>query len=138
MNGIKEINLKKINTEKGNIYKFLSRKDKFYKKFGEVYFSEIKKNKIKGWNFHTINKCHVSVIVGKVLFNFLKKKKNKFIHKKILLSSKQSKMIIISPKIYFSFKGIGTNNLIVNFTENPHSKLESKKCEVVNGIKIPN
>jgi hypothetical protein len=136
MIGIKILPLKKIKTKKGNIYKFLSRNDKFYKKFGEIYFTEIKKNSEKGWNFHTKNKCHISVIKGKVKFHFLKKNRKIFKSKKITLSSKNHKMIIIEPEIYFSFKGFDNFNLIANFLEKPHSKNESKKFEVVNNIKI--
>ena len=136
MIGIKILPLKKIKTKKGNIYKFLSRNDKFYKKFGEIYFTEIKKNSEKGWNFHTKNKCHISVIKGKVKFHFLKKNRKIFKSKKITLSSKNHKMIIIEPEIYFSFKGFDNFNLIANFLEKPHSKNESKKIKVVNNIKI--
>ena len=45
-------------------------------------------------------------------------------------------MIVVQPKIYFSFIGLGNFNLIVNFLENPHSKNESKKFKTVNNITI--
>ena len=138
MTRIKEIKLKKIKIKKGNIFKFLSNKDKFFKKFGELYFSEIKKNKIKGWNFHSLNKCHLAVLIGRVQFKFLEIKKKKIILKKKILSASKYKMIVIPPKVYFCFKGINKHNLIVNFMENSHSKKESKKFQVVAGIKIPN
>ena len=84
MIGVKKFPLKEIKTKKGNILKFLSKKDFFYKKFGEIYFSEVKFGKTKGWNYHKKNKCHLSVLVGKVRFHFLKKnKKNHFIEKKL-------------------------------------------------------
>ena len=34
-----------IKNKKGNLIKFVSRKDSFFKKFGEVYFNEIKYKK---------------------------------------------------------------------------------------------
>lgn len=136
MNGIKIISLRKIKTPKGDIYKFLSKNDRHFKKFGEIYFSEIKKNQKKGWNLHLKNKCHISLIAGKVKFHFLKKEKNNFLSKKIILSTQNYRMIIVEPNIYFSFTGIGKFNLIVNFLENIHSKDESKKFRVINNIKI--
>lgn len=136
MNGIKKISLKKIKTPKGDIYKFLSKQDRYFKRFGEIYFSEIKKNQKKGWNYHLKNKCHISIIAGKVKFHFLKKKKKIYLSKKITLSKKNYKMIVVQPKIYFSFIGLGNFNLIVNFLENPHSKNESKKFKTVNNITI--
>ena len=48
-----EINkLKEINVPKGNVLKFLDKKDKSFKEFGECYLSCIKFNAIKGWKRH--------------------------------------------------------------------------------------
>ena len=41
-----------IKNKKGNIIKFISKDNKLLSKFGEIYFSEIKKGKVKGWNYH--------------------------------------------------------------------------------------
>jgi len=40
---IKVINASVINNNKGDILKFVNKNDKFFKGFGEIYFSEIKK-----------------------------------------------------------------------------------------------
>ena len=48
---IKIIDLKSIKNPKGDILKYLSKDSKNYKKFGEIYFSEIKKNKKKRMEF---------------------------------------------------------------------------------------
>ena len=42
MNGIKIISLKKIKTPQGDIYKFLSKKDKYFKKFEKFIFLKLK------------------------------------------------------------------------------------------------
>ena len=138
MVGIKKISLKEIKSKKGNILKFLSKKNNFYKKFGEIYFSEIKFGKTKGWNYHKRNKCHLSVISGRVKFHFLKKGKKKYFSKKITLSRKNYSMIIIDPKIFFSFKGLGKKNIIVNFMQNSHDPKETIKFSSINNIKIEN
>ena len=78
---IKTIKLKISTNPKGDVLKYLTRKNKYFKKFGEVYFTEIKKNKIKGWNFHKKCWCLLAVPYGKVKFTFAKninsKKKTK-------------------------------------------------------------
>ena len=38
--------------KKGSIIKYIDKKNNFFKSFGEIYFSEIKANKTKGWNLH--------------------------------------------------------------------------------------
>ena len=55
--GLKIFQNKIIKNSKGDILKFVSTKNVFFKRFGEIYFSEIKKNKTKGWNFHKKNTC---------------------------------------------------------------------------------
>ena len=61
-----------IKNPKGNIIKYLSKKDKIYKGFGEVYFSEIKKNKIKGWNLHKKYTCIITVNRKCRIYYFIK------------------------------------------------------------------
>ena len=57
INKIRVVKLKKFNNSIGDTMKYLSKKNSFFKGFGETYFSEIKKNKIKGWNYHKKNNC---------------------------------------------------------------------------------
>ena len=40
-----------IKNSKGNIVKYLSTKNKFFKKFGEIYFNKIRHRKKKGMDF---------------------------------------------------------------------------------------
>ena len=80
LNKIKLVKLKVIKNSKGDILKYLSNDNSFFKKFGETYFTEIKHNEKKGWNYH--KKCQrlLTVPVGRVEFTFAenvnKKKKN--------------------------------------------------------------
>ena len=125
---------KLIKNKKGNIIKFINKKDKFFEKFGEIYFSEIKKNKIKGWNFHKKNTCLITVPFGKVkfiIFNPLSKKMQKFI-----LSDKNNNIMKIPPNFWFSFSSLVKKSLIANILNNVHNQLEVKKESVINKIII--
>lgn len=56
ISGIKKIKKKIFISKKGDLIKYISTKDRFFKKFGEVYFSEIKKKKPKvGTSIQNIN-----------------------------------------------------------------------------------
>ena len=44
---IKKIKIKIIKNVKGNIIKFFNFNQKLLKKYGEIYFSEVKRNKFK-------------------------------------------------------------------------------------------
>ncbi len=74
--GLKIFKQKVVNNNKGDILKFLSKRDFFFKKFGETYFTEVKKNKTKGWNYHKKNNCIIAVPYGKVNFWFIDGRKN--------------------------------------------------------------
>ena len=137
--GIKKIKKKIIKNKKGDILKFFTNKDFFYKKFGEIYFSEIKKNKIKGWNFHKKNTCLFIVPSGKVEFFFIdgrKKSKSYLKEQKITVDKKNYFVILLPPQIWFSFKSLTKLSLVANCIETPHSDKETKKKEIIKGYKI--
>ena len=133
INGLKKIDIKVIKNSKGDILKFISSKDPFYKKFGEVYFSEIKKNKVKGWNLHTKYVCFLSVLSGSVTFNFEDNRTNSKTYKikeKILLKKSNYGILVIPSNIWFNFKGNTDHSIIVNALNYPHDKLETRKKDL--------
>ena len=140
INGVKIFDLKVIRNSKGDILKFLSKKNKFFRGFGEVYFSEIKNKKTKGWNFHKKNTCIITVPFGTVIFHLIDgRKKSKTFNRelKILISKRRLKVLIIPPGIWFSFQSLSNISIITNFSNKVHSKMESKKSEIIKNIKIP-
>ena len=52
LNKISITSLKKIFSKEGNVMKILTKKEKHYLDFGEVYFTWIKPNSIKAWKKH--------------------------------------------------------------------------------------
>ena len=86
---IKIQNNKIIYNKKGNILKFLNSKSKQFKGFGELYFSEIKKNTSKGWNIHYKYFSIITVPYGLVEFTFFNPKKKIKNFKKLQLAVKK-------------------------------------------------
>jgi len=125
---IKVFKLKKFNNPIGDTMKYLSRKSSFFKGFGEVYFSEIKKNKIKGWNYHKKYWCLLCVPFGKVKFNFKNQLNSKV--KSITIGKKNYSVIIVPPRIYFSFQSEATNSLVVNTINGVHNENETIKVSI--------
>ena len=130
ISGLKKINIKIIKNNKGDLIKYLSSRDSFFKKFGEIYFSEIKKGQIKGWNLHKRFKCHLAVISGSVTFNFVDSRKNSktFLKKeKITLRKKNYALLVVPPKIWFNFTTRDKVSLVANTLNYPHLDSETKK-----------
>tara|TARA_B100000902_G_scaffold399352_1_gene469808 strand:+ start:14048 stop:14449 length:402 start_codon:yes stop_codon:yes gene_type:complete len=105
----------------GNITKVINKSSKYYKGFGELYFSQIKKNKIKGWKKHTKMTMNIKVIMGKVKFILSKDMKS---FKKIIISENDKFLLTISKNIFFAFQGLDKKNEILNFSNIKHSKKE--------------
>ena len=76
-----------IKNKKGDIIKFLNIKDKYFKGFGEIYFSEIKKNQTKGWNCHKKNTCTIVAPLGTVSFKIYNPKSKKIFKVSIIISA---------------------------------------------------
>ena len=125
---IKIIKLKISTNPKGDVLKYLTRKNKYLKKFGEVYFTEIKKNKVKGWNFHKKCWCLLAVPYGKVKFTFAENINSK--KKTIIIGKKNYSLIVVPPRIWFNFMSIKKISLVVNTLNHVHNKNETLKIPI--------
>lgn len=136
VNSIKLLKNQRIYNKKGDILKFISSKNKYFHKFGEIYFSEIKKDKVKGWNIHNLSQCILTVPYGKVIFSFFDSRSQDKKIKKITISKKNSYTIIVPAKIWFNFKSLAKLSIVANILDKPHNKKETKKLNSINNIKI--
>ena len=125
---IKIIKLKISTNPKGDVLKYLTRKNKYFKKFGEVYFTEIKKNMVKGWNFHKKCWCLLAVPYGKVKFTFAENINSK--KKTIIIGKKNYSLIVVPPRIWFNFMSIKKISLVVNTLNQIHNKNETLKIPI--------
>jgi len=114
---IRKKKIKIIKNPKGNIVKFVNKNQLPFKKFGEIYFSEIKPNTIKNWKYHENRNQYLTIVEGSVVFFFKKKIKGKI--KKILLKYPNKLNSIFIPKKYFyKFKCISKKkSIIVNIID---------------------
>ena len=127
MQNIKINKLKIKFHKKGNIIKMMSSNNK--NKFGELYISIIKKNKIKGWKFHKKMHMNLFVIKGKVKFIFYDEKNKKF--KKVINSELSKKRIFVPPKVWFAFQNISNSeSKILNFSDIKHNAKESLNMDI--------
>tara|TARA_A100001015_G_scaffold282297_1_gene346418 strand:- start:110 stop:541 length:432 start_codon:yes stop_codon:yes gene_type:complete len=137
--GLKFVNKKIFKNKKGDVLKYITKKDFFFKGFGEIYFSEILKNKTKGWNFHKRNTCLIMVPTGKVKFCFVDgRKKSKSYNIKVIkrLSKKNLQVVVIPPGVWFSFTSITNKSLVVNMLDKPHKNTETIKSKKIKNIFI--
>ena len=137
--GLKIIKGKIINNKKGDILKFLSKNNYYFKKFGEIYFTEIKKQKTKGWNYHKKNTCLLVVPFGKVKFWFIDGRSKSKTHNnesKTIIGKDNFKIISVPPKVWFSFKSLTNLSIVANCLNNPHSDKETLKSNKIKNYRI--
>ena len=125
---IKVVKLKKIPTDGGDVLHFLKNGDQGYKRFGEIYFSQIKYGKVKAWKKHLKMTLNLVVPVGNVRFVFYSPNKDIFRVEEI--GSSNYSRIIVPPGIWFGFKGLSkNNNLVSNLANIKHDPQESINVE---------
>jgi len=128
--------LNKIPDERGNIYHMITTKDAEYKGFGEIYFSLVYPNAIKGWHKHskmTLNYAVVSGMIKLVLFDERPDSKTKGTLMEIFMGDENYLLVQIPTGVWNGFKGIGTKTAIVaNCTNIAHDPLEIERLDPFN------
>ena len=135
VNNIKLIKRNYFTSHKGQVLKYISKKEKFFKGFGEIYFNRIYNKKIKGWILHKKNTCIFYCVVGTVKFHFIDGFGKE---KKIVLKEKSSKIILVPPKIWFSIESKEKSSTVANLISIPHNDKEVIKSEKVKSYIIKN
>ncbi len=126
--------LKTFNLKDGNLFKGLSKLDKNYIQFGEIYFTYILRNKIKCWKQHKKMTLNLIVLLGKVKFVIAKNKSRdleKLKFDEIILSENKKQIITIYPGFWFGFQGIKyKKSLVTNIASILHSDKEVNKLAI--------
>ena len=137
--GVKKIIVQRFKNNKGDLLKFVSKKNSYFKSFGEVYFNEIKYKKKKGWIKHLKNQCIFSVAFGEVNFKLIDgRKKSKTFDKEenIILNTNKHAVLIVPPGIWFSFTTKKKKSVLVNLINNTHSDKETLKSNKIKNYYI--
>ena len=137
--GVKKIKQRIFKNPKGDLLKFVSKKNDFFKSFGEIYFNEINSNKKKGWILHKKNQCIFTTVYGEVIFKLYdgRKKSSSFNNEaNITLNKNKYNILVVPPGVWFSFTTKKKKSVIANLINKPHSDNESIKASQINGTYI--
>ena len=118
--------LQRIKTNGGDVMHAIKNTDGFYKGFGELYFSWVEENFVKGWKLHKEMIMNLIVPYGSVKFVFFDDNTMKFFE--VEIGEINYSRLTVMPGIWFGFKGLSEgNNLIVNFANIKHDDDEVEK-----------
>lgn len=133
--------LKKIPDERGAILHMLKRTDPEFREFGEIYFSTVYPQVIKGWHKHkkmTLNYAVISGMIKLVLYDDRKKSSTFGEIMEIYTGEEKYELIVIPPLVWNGYKGVGINPAIVaNCATHPHDPSEMDRLDPLKNKKIP-
>ena len=126
--GIKITPLNQIEDDRGKVMHMLRTDSPVFKKFGEIYFSTIYHQSIKGWHLHKESALNYVCIKGKVklvLFDDRKESASKGVLQELILTPENYFLVTIPPYIWNGFKGIAKEeSIIANCLTLPHNERE--------------
>jgi len=123
--------LRQIPDERGKIMHMMRKDDNNFEKFGEIYFSVVYPDVIKGWHLHTkmtLNYAVVSGMIKLVLYDVREESPTKGELQEIYIGEDNYALVRIPSGIYNGFKGIGVKPAIVaNCSDIPHDPEEIQR-----------
>lgn len=120
--------LRQIPDERGKIMHMLRADEPHFEKFGEIYFSMVYPDVVKGWHLHkemTLNYAVIDGIIKLVLYDDRKDSPTRGEVMEIFVGDGNYSLITIPPLVWNGFKGIGIKPAIVaNCSTIPHDPNE--------------
>ncbi len=120
--------LKIISDNRGKVMPMLRTDSSVFEKFGEIYFSTIYHQSIKGWHLHKESILNYVCIKGKVklvLYYDRKGSSTKGVYQELILSPEDYFLVTIPPNIWNGFKGLDkAESIIANCLTLPHDEKE--------------
>lgn len=133
--------LKEFYDERGAVLHMVRVDSPYFRKFGEVYFSEVSPQKIKGWKRHKRMTQNFAIPKGKIRLVLYDSRASSPSHGVVdvhLIGRPDNySLISIPPMIWYGFQGISEDTaLVVNCADFPHDPDESEGIEPTS-IAIP-
>jgi len=114
--GVELIPLKRIPDERGMIMHMMRSDLPHFEKFGEIYFSMVYPNVIKGWHIHskmTLNYAVPMGMIKMVLFDERKDSPTKGKLMELYVGESNYILVKVPPGVWNGFKGIGVSPALV-------------------------
>ena len=131
--GVKVVPLRRIPDERGTIFHMLRRDDPHFTEFGEIYFTSIYRDVIKGWHRHREMTLNYAVPVGMiklVLYDDRAESPTRGTVQELFVGDLDYCLVTVPPMVWNGFKGIGTGSaLVANCATVPHSPDEIERAD---------
>ena len=131
--GVQVIPLRRIADERGTVMHMLKATDPHFQAFGEIYFSTVYRDVVKGWHRHremTLNYACVFGRVKLVLFDERDGSPTRGELLELFLGPDNHSLVIIPPEVWNGFKGMSDPfAIIANCCTHPHDPARSSRLD---------
>jgi dTDP-4-dehydrorhamnose 3,5-epimerase len=121
--GVLVVPLRRIPDERGTIYHMLRRTDPHFREFGEIYFSSIYRDVIKGWHRHRDMTLNYACIAGRIKLVLYDDRPGSATAGQVMerfLGPDDYSLVVIPPGIWTGFKGMADVSIVANCATHPH------------------
>lgn len=133
IDGVRVLPLRRIPDERGTIFHMMRSTDPHFERFGEIYFSTIYKDAIKGWHLHremTLNYACMSGRIKLVIYDDRPGSSTRGELMEIFLGPDNYSLVAIPPEVWNGFKGMSEPAAIVaNCCTHAHDPSRSSRMD---------
>jgi dTDP-4-dehydrorhamnose 3,5-epimerase len=133
IDGVSVIELARLPDERGTIMHMLRRTDPHFVEFGEIYFTTIYRDVVKGWHRHrelTLNYACVSGRIKLVLYDDRSSSPTRGLLSEYFLGPDNYSLVVIPPGVWNGMKGMSDPNAIVaNCASHPHDPARTSRLD---------
>jgi len=123
IDGVKVVSLPRIPDERGTVMHMLKRTDPHFREFGEIYFSTIYRDVIKGWHKHARMALNYACVHGRiklVLYDDREGSKTLGELQELFLGPDNYSLVVVPENVWNGFKGMAPESIVANCATLPH------------------
>jgi dTDP-4-dehydrorhamnose 3,5-epimerase len=132
IDGVHVVPLRRIPDERGTIFHMLRRDDAHFSAFGEIYFTSIYRDVIKGWHRHvemTLNYACPWGRVKLVLYDDRDDSRTRGTLMEHFLGPDDYSLVVIPPGVWTGMKGMDPVSLVANCATHPHDPARTERLD---------
>ena len=132
IDGVHVIPLRRIPDERGTIFHMLRRTDPHFHAFGEIYFTSIYRDVIKGWHRHVDMTLNYACIWGRVklvLYDDRTDSPTRGTLMERFLGPDDYSLVVIPPLVWNGMKGMADIAIVANCATHPHDPTRTERLD---------
>jgi len=130
--GLQIVPLRRIPDERGTVFHMLRASDPHFQQFGEVYFSSVYRDAVKGWHRHADMTLNYACVWGRVKLVVLDDREGSASRgevEKIFLGPDNYSLVVIPPGLWNGFKGMADVSVVANCCTHEHDPSRSERLD---------